>query len=289
VLVSNFDTTFTFQMHGGTLPSADGMAFVLQGNSPHALGGAGGGLGYGSDTPGGPVGIPNSIAVKFDLFSNAGEGTDSTGLFTGGHSPTIGLIPPDQSIDLTGSGIDLHSQDVFQVHLTYDGTTLTETITDETLASHPSFTTSYTVDIPSFIGGNVGYAGFTGGTGGLTTVADVLTWTYTFTQPGPGGGPPAPGGGPGSGVGVALIGPNPAAAPFGSAQVPVPQPSAQASPSDMVFTSPALLDHLTTAGNTGLLDEAGAHGLGAGGAPDPLAAASALDDVFRSGDMSAPF
>jgi transposase len=63
-----------------------------------------------------------------------------------------------------------------------------ETITDETLASHPSFTHSYTVDIPSFVGGNVGYVGFTGGTGGLTTVADVRTWTYSFTQPSPGGG-----------------------------------------------------------------------------------------------------
>jgi hypothetical protein len=57
----------------------------------------------------------------------------------------------------------------------------------------------------------------------------------------------------------------------------------------MLFTSPALLDHLTTAGNTGLPEDAGAHGLGAGGAPDPLAASSALDDVFRSDHLSAPF
>jgi hypothetical protein len=194
VVESNFDTTFTFQFHGGTSPSADGMAFVLQSDprGPNALGGAGGGLGYGSDHPGGPQGIPNSLAIKFDLFSNAGEGTDSTGLFVNGDSPTIGVTPPDQSVDMTGSGIDLHSQDVFQVHLTYDGTTLTETITDETLASHPSFTHSYTVNIPALIGGNVAYAGFTGGTGGLTTVADVKTWTYSFTEPAPGnGGPPA--------------------------------------------------------------------------------------------------
>jgi hypothetical protein len=202
VLVSNFNTTFTFRMHDGTTPSADGMAFVIQGSSPQALGGAGGGLGYGSDHPGGPQGIPNSVAIKFDLFNNAGEGTNSTGIFFNGDSPTIPTKPGEASIDLTSSGIDLHSQDVFQVNLTYDGTTLTETITDETMVSHPTFTHSYTVDIPSFVGGNVGYVGFSGGTGGLTTVADVQTWTYQFVEPKPGqpqlaaGGPATAGGAP---------------------------------------------------------------------------------------------
>jgi hypothetical protein len=190
VLVSNFDTTFTFKMHDGTHPSADGMAFVLQASSPHALGGAGGGLGYGSDHPGGPQGIPNSIAIKFDLFNNAGEGNNSTGIFFNGDSPTIPSQPGEASIDLTSSGIDLHSQHVFQVHLTYDGTTLTETIVDQNVTnpdgSHPTFAHSYTVDIAGLIGGDVAYAGFTGGTGGLTTVADVLTWTYSFVEPKPG-------------------------------------------------------------------------------------------------------
>jgi hypothetical protein len=178
--VANFTTTFTFRMHDGSVPMADGMTFVIQGNNPQALGFPGGGLGYASDTPGGPQGIPNSIAVKFDLFDNAGEGTDSTGLFVNGDSPTVPSGPGDVLVDLTGTGIDLHSQDVFQVTLGYSGTTLTETITDT--ATHATFTTSYTVNIPALVGGNVGYAGFSGGTGGLTTVADVQTWTYQFTS-----------------------------------------------------------------------------------------------------------
>jgi hypothetical protein len=154
------------------------MAFVLQGTTPNALGGGGGSLGY--------QGIPNSLAIKFDLYNNEGEGVNSTGIFFNGDFPGLPHAPGEQSIDLTSSGIDLHSQDVFQINLTYDGTTLTETITDETLASHPMFTHSYTVNTPALIGGNVAYAGFTGGTGGLTTVADVQTWTYQFTQPRPG-------------------------------------------------------------------------------------------------------
>jgi Bacterial lectin/Fibronectin type III domain len=183
--VTAFTTTFTFRMHDGTDPMADGMAFVLQGNSPTALGFSGGGLGYASDTPGGPQGIPTSLCIKFDVFDNAGEGVDSTGLFVNGDSPTISSGPGDVLVDLSSTGIDLHSQDVFQVTLSYSGATLKETILDT--VTNASFTTSYTVNIAALIGGNVGYAGFTGGTGGLTTVADVQTWTYQFISPVVGG------------------------------------------------------------------------------------------------------
>src|SRR5205823_1894812 len=63
------------------------------------------------------------------------------------------------------------------VQLVYDGTTLRLTITDaSTLAS---FTTSWTVDIPTMVGGNTALVGFTGGTGGLTAIQDVLSWTYS--------------------------------------------------------------------------------------------------------------
>jgi Bacterial lectin/Fibronectin type III domain len=179
--VTTFATTFTFRMYDGSTPMADGMAFVIQGNSPTALGFSGGGLGYASDTPGGPQGIPNSICIKFDLYDNAGEGIDSTGLFVGGDSPTVPSGAGDVLVDLTNTGIDLHSQDAFQVTLAYNGTTLTETITDT--VTRATFSTNYTVNIDVLLGGNVGYAGFTGGTGGLTTTADVQTWTYQFTEP----------------------------------------------------------------------------------------------------------
>ena len=94
--VSTFTTSFTFQITPGTSPMADGMAFVIQGVGNKALGPGGGGLGYGSDTVGGGGGLPRSIAIKFDVFNNAGEGINSTGIFTGGRSPTIrqpGLTP----------------------------------------------------------------------------------------------------------------------------------------------------------------------------------------------------
>ena len=77
--VQTFTTDFSFQL---TNPNADGMTFTIQGTAPTALGPSGGGLGYGPDTPGGAPGIGKSVAVKFDLYNNAGEGADSTGMYT---------------------------------------------------------------------------------------------------------------------------------------------------------------------------------------------------------------
>jgi hypothetical protein len=182
----NFSTTFTFQMTPGTSPMADGMAFVIQGAGATGLGPNGGGLGYGADHVGGTGGLPQSVAIKFDLFDNAGEGNNSTGIFTDGRSPTVrdpSLSPnlPDTSISLDGSGINLASTHPFRVTLGYDGTTLTETITDT--VTNASKTLSYAVNIPALIGSDVAYFGFTGGTGGLSTVANVQSWSLQTALP----------------------------------------------------------------------------------------------------------
>src|SRR5208282_1209628 len=109
VYIANFTTNFDFQL---TNPKANGITFVLQNQGKTALGTRGGGLGYGPKTPGGtPAGISPSAAIKFDLYNSAGEGSDSTGLYTDGASPTI------PAINLTNTGIDLHSGHIFAVTL----------------------------------------------------------------------------------------------------------------------------------------------------------------------------
>jgi hypothetical protein len=162
--VTQFTTEFEFQLLSGTAFTADGMTFTIQGVGPAALGGSGGALGYAS--------IAQSVAIKFDLFDNTGEGPNSTGLYTGGPQPNqVG------SISLVGSGIDLHSGHVFRVQMAYNGTALEVVITDTvTLATT---TKTYTVDIPTLVGGNTAYVGFTASTGGLTAVQDVLNWTFS--------------------------------------------------------------------------------------------------------------
>jgi len=169
VNVQSFVNDFTFQVTPGI--TADGFTFALQANNTAAIGVGGGGLGYGPVLVGDPGGIPKSLAIKFDLYNNLGEGINSTGLYLNGVSPSI---PAD---DLTASGIDLHSGDIFGVHMTYDGTTLALTITDT--VTHAMFTKNYVVDIPNTLGTNVttAYAGFTAGTGGVSATQNILTWT----------------------------------------------------------------------------------------------------------------
>jgi len=131
--------------------------------APTALGGAGGYLGY--------AGIARSVAIKFDLFDNLGEGNDSFGVYTGGALPTT------PAISLAGSGIDLHGGHAFQAHLAYDGSSLSVTVTDT--VTNAVFTRSIPIDIPGAVGDSSAYAGFTGGSGGLTAVQEIVSWTYS--------------------------------------------------------------------------------------------------------------
>jgi LysM repeat protein len=160
VPVQAFTTNFTFQLSNAT---ADGMTFTIQGENIWALGYPGGGLAY--------QGIANSVAVKFDLYDNSGEGGDSTGLYTGGAAPTV------PSVDLSSTGINLHSGDTMNTQLVYDGTNLTMTLTDT--VTNGTVTEVFPVNIPSAVGGTTAYVGFTGSTGGLTATQNVLSWTYS--------------------------------------------------------------------------------------------------------------
>jgi len=169
VNVQSFTNTFTFQL---TSPNADGFTFTIQNAGVTALGSPGGGLGYGKFATA-TAAIAKSVAVKFDLYSNSGEGTNSTGLYTNGSSPTV----PATTL---GGGVNLHSGDIFQVQMSYDGATLTMTITDTTVPAN-SFTTSFPINIPATVGGNTAFVGFTGATGGQTATQEILTWTYNAT------------------------------------------------------------------------------------------------------------
>ena len=159
VPVGSFINDFTFQQLNA---SADGMTFAIQNNNIWSLGYSGGGLGYQS--------IPNSVAIKFDLYNNAGEGSDSTGLYTGGAAPTV------PSVDLSSTGINLHSSDLMHAHMVYDGINLTMTLTDT--VTNASVTKVFPVNIPSAVGGNAAYVGFTGGTGGSGATQNILSWSF---------------------------------------------------------------------------------------------------------------
>ena len=161
VNVAAFTTEFSFQITPAGPNASDGMTFTIQNMGLSARGGIGGALGYQDIKP--------SVAVKFDLWNNDGEGANSTGFYTGGVAPTV------PALDLTGT-IDLHAGHVMHAKLTYDGMTLTLVLTDT--ATGASFQASQAINIPQTVGGSTAYVGFTAGTGGTVATHSILNWTY---------------------------------------------------------------------------------------------------------------
>jgi hypothetical protein len=146
--------------------AADGFTFTVQ-NDPAgraALGGNGSGLGY--------AGIQNSVAVFFDLY----PGVSQIGQYVGG-------VRTD-TMDLTGSGIDLHSGGIYDVILSYDGSNISATVLDDANPGNTFSATFAAVDIPGVVKGSTAWVGFTAGTGGSTSIQDLLGWVYVD--------PPAP-------------------------------------------------------------------------------------------------
>jgi sugar lactone lactonase YvrE len=173
VNIQSFTTNFTFQL---TSASANGFTFTMQNAGVTALGNTGGGLGYGVDPNGGTGGgIGNSVAITFELYAGSGEVANTAGLFTDGASPTT------PSYSLTSSGITLTSGDTIAAQLIYGGTTLTLNLTDT--VTNKTYSHAFTINIPSTVGGNTAYVGFTGGTGGLSAIQNIKTWTFTSATP----------------------------------------------------------------------------------------------------------
>ncbi len=157
--IQKFSTEFTFQLTNAT---GEGFTFLIQNGAATAIGSGAGQLGFG--------GLNNSVAIKFDTYSDNGEGNDSTGLYTNGSAPLV----PDT--DLSTSGIQLASGDVMLVQISYDGTTLTETITDT--VTNATATVTYAINIPGTVNSNTAFVGFSGSTSAVTAVQDILTWSF---------------------------------------------------------------------------------------------------------------
>ncbi len=172
VRIDKFVTEFTFQIQDVQNTGADGFTFCFQGAGPDQEGSNGGGLAYGPDTSGGPLGIPHSVAIKFDTWDNEGEGRSSTGMYTNGAAPT------QPSYNLYTDTIDLHSTHLFKAKLAYKNKKMKVTITDtQTGATSKQ---SYDIDIPAFVGKDRGYIGFSASCGWASEIQDILTWTYSL-------------------------------------------------------------------------------------------------------------
>lgn len=163
--VANFTCSFEFDFNVGTGAMADGMCFVIQRVGAAALGGTGGGMGY--------SGIATSVAVKFDNYTSPNS---YTGIYQNGAGPGA----PETQLN---PGLDFHNSNIFRVDMTYNGTALAVVITDT--VTNATANQSYTIDIPTVIGGNTAFVGFTAGTGGQNALHEIVRWTFANPPPAP--------------------------------------------------------------------------------------------------------
>ena len=162
--IGNFTASFDYQAianPGSPLGPADGTAFILQNSAAGntALGGPGGGLGY--------SGISPSAAVEFNIYDGHTQGTNFA---TNGSTEVYHSTNP---IDFWDTG------DTIQVALSYDGSTLTETLTD--LVNGNTYSTSYNnVDLSQILGSDSAYVGFSAATGSGAAAQTVSDFNFQF-------------------------------------------------------------------------------------------------------------
>ncbi len=152
--VDGFTASFIYQDVSGP-GGADGVTFCIQNQAANALGGAGGGLAYSGLTP--------SYALAMNIYASNTRGIK----FLQNGTLPAGAYAPILPVDLG------NNTDQVRVDLSYNGTVLTAEFTD--LATSDTFTTNTTVNIPSIVGANTAWVGFTGADGGLTST-QVISW-----------------------------------------------------------------------------------------------------------------
>ena len=161
---AGFTASFTYQADkfGGQPPGGgDGVAFILQ-NDPRgvkALGGQGGGMGYGAGDGG--EAIAKSAAFRLTLYGQSGIGVGTNGA---GESP--GDTVP----------VDLRSGHPIRVTLDYNGATLTEALKD--LTTGETFTGEEELDIPAAIGSGTALVGFSGASGAASARQAVRDFSF---------------------------------------------------------------------------------------------------------------
>jgi len=197
-VTGGFTTTFTFQISNTNPASpnfpADGLAFVIQNAAAGttALGGGGGGIGY--------DGIPNSLAVEFDTYWNAGPGPNndpnanhvgvqscSTSPNSADHLATY-PVPPEGSapcnLGLNPSpGVTLADGNPHTVKIEYTSSSeCGDCSSNIQVTVDDIFVLQANVDLGSKLslaGEDSAYVGFTAATGALEENNDILSWTFT--------------------------------------------------------------------------------------------------------------
>lgn len=199
-----FSTQFQFRFtNPGGWDPADGITFVLAA-SPTGLGGSGVGMGY--------AGVPNSVAIEFDTYNNAGYGlgdddgnssnhvaidtdgnltnTDLANVYGNGSCGFPGGNPGQNPYTVAGC---MSNGDLWTAKISYNGSLLSVSLDDPAESSTFNAIQAYPIDIASYLGTNSAYVGFTAGTGAGWENHDIVNWDFANTATLPTSTAPEPG------------------------------------------------------------------------------------------------
>ena len=188
-----FSTSFAFTPSVGASPVITGLSFVIQDviDNGNPFGFAGGitlscdanmaGIGA-YDLSGQYYAVP-SVEV---VFIQSAQNANAQDYKTGGLPSTVGLYLDGGSkgvfvpeIDMVPCGINLYSGHQFACTVVYDSVNLTLTLVIEDTTTLAQGRYTWPVNIPTVLGGNLAYIGFTYGDGPDTAVsATVNSWNF---------------------------------------------------------------------------------------------------------------
>jgi hypothetical protein len=163
----SFESAFKVYLHHSK-PGADGIAFLVQAESPYALGGWGGGLGY--------RGIRKSVAVEFDTFQNTTDPSSNHLAVVVNGDPDHHLVAHNPSIALYGRPFD--------ARVTYDAGTQSLKVYVQALraGSNEELVLDQKIDLAAQVGAASVWTGFTGSTGRALSKQDIYSWSVQGTQ-----------------------------------------------------------------------------------------------------------
>lgn len=180
---AGFVVQFSFVLLRPTDLPAEGFAFVIQPHGPRAIGAGGAGLGY--------AGMPDSLAVKFDLSAD-GRRVSRTGLYAGGEMNDGGL----------DTVMDFADGRWYQVEIAYNADTQSIhqriNVRGNSPGPYPVFEHTYTtadgpgdtapaLDLEQIVGSDAAHFGFTGTTGPVGNVEQhILQFNLIRGVPSPG-------------------------------------------------------------------------------------------------------
>lgn len=176
-----FDHGNNFNNDDGSLPGADGIAFVIQNESSYSIGSYGGDIGYG--------GMNNAVAIEYDTYHNGPQQivnyNDPNGNHIAVQIPVFNKISakhsPENTLAINDKILEIKNGKRYYSRIEYNHI-------DKNLKVYISennffFLLSPVIEInqfslPDYIGNDEAYIGFTSATGSATERHNLLHWTF---------------------------------------------------------------------------------------------------------------